>query len=170
MTALIDRVPVRPSVVYLGLFLLVFAVVAGAAWIGGDPTASSLLAFDFLSAMWAVFPLALIHHLDRVSHRIASSGRSVTSMTRKRAGSTPPDDDAGVPAAIVGLVGGAFLDHLSHQSRPVPADTLVGRAEGGWDDSLHFQPCWASCSITRSANWSSGAGLRPGGEISTSST
>jgi len=69
MTALIDRAPVRPSLVYLGLFLLMFAVVASPSRIAGDPQAASRLSLHFLTALWAVFPLALIHHLDRVSHR-----------------------------------------------------------------------------------------------------
>jgi len=111
MTALIDRAPVRPSVVYLCLFLLMFAVVASPAWIGGDPKAASLLSLHFLTALWAVFPLALIHHLDRVSHRALAQFRPVCDIDDEEAAgidaalTTMP----AVPAAGVGLAGSAFL-------------------------------------------------------------
>jgi len=111
MTARIDRAPVQPSVVYLALFVLVFVAVAGPAWIGGDPQASSLLSLHFLTAVWAVFPLTLIHHLDRVSRRALGQFRPVCDLDDEEAVrmdaalTTMP----AVPAALVGLIGVAFL-------------------------------------------------------------
>jgi hypothetical protein len=111
LTGIIDRAPVQPAVVYLALFLLVFAVVASPAWIGRNPNASSLLSLHFLTAVWAVFPLALIHHLDRVSHRALSQFRPVCDIDDEEARrfdaalTTMP----AVTAAVVGLAGGAFI-------------------------------------------------------------
>jgi len=137
ITALVDRAPVRPWWVYLALFSFLFAALAVSAWMGGSLEPSSLLSLHFLTAAWAVFPLALIHYLDRVSHRALNQFRPVCDLDDAEASrlasaltTMPP-----LPAALAGAAGAAFIwivyltnDELFDPIRATAAQFAVGMA------------------------------------------
>jgi len=107
LTAAIDRSPAPPWVLYPILFAVLLAILVGLA----GPLVFEYFPVYFLTAVWAVFPLALIHHLDRVSAGALDQFRPVCDLDEAEAGrlrlelTTMP----AVPAAIVSLAGAGFI-------------------------------------------------------------
>ena len=131
LTAAIDRAPSPLWATYLVLFALVLGVVTGLAWMGGGTEAMAFLPIYFLTAAWAVFPLALIHHLDRVSARALAQFRPVcdiedTEADRLRAELTTMP---GLPTALVGLAGVGFIWFFYLSNRRLFAPILASEAQ-----------------------------------------
>jgi hypothetical protein len=107
LTAAIDRSPVRPWVLYLLLFGLLLVALLGLA--GAQAPVS--FPIYFLTAVWAVFPLALIHHLDRVSAAAFDQFRPVCDLNEAEARGLRLDLTTmpAAPVAIVSLAGAGFI-------------------------------------------------------------
>jgi hypothetical protein len=110
ITAAFDRWPIPVWVPYLVLFVVPAAVIGFAAMVRGSFPQENL-PFFMLAGFWTVFPLALIHHLDRFAGRALDQFRPVcdlddiaTEDLRRRLTTMP----AG-PAAAAGALGAGFV-------------------------------------------------------------
>jgi len=107
----IDRLPVPPWVAYSLIFLLPPALMLTPVWLTGQAPPTRTIGYAFLTGFWTVFPLALIHHLDRFSERALGQFRPAcdldeaeTDAIRRRLTTMPRG-----PAAVAALLGVAFI-------------------------------------------------------------
>jgi len=107
LTEAVDRSPLPPWLVYLLFFAVLLAVLVGLA----GPLLTAYFPIYFLAAVWAVFPLALVHHLDRVSARALDQFRPVCDLNDAEAErlrlelTTMP----AASTALASLAGAAFI-------------------------------------------------------------
>jgi hypothetical protein len=107
LTEAVDRSPLPPWLVYPLIFAVLLSVLVALA----GPLVTEYFPIYFLAAVWAVFPLALMHHLDRVSARALDQFRPVCDLNDVEAGrlrlelTTMP----AAPTAVASLAGAAFI-------------------------------------------------------------
>jgi hypothetical protein len=130
LTEAVDRSPLPPWLVYPLIFAVLLSVLVALA----GPLVTEYFPIYFLAAVWAVFPLALMHHLDRVSARALDQFRPVCDLNDVEAGRLrsssrrcrPPDGRRQSGRRV-------HLVLLSHQSRlfdPISARLPVRRRDG----------------------------------------
>lgn len=107
----IDRLAVPAWVPYGVLFLLPPALLAAPGWLAGRNVPVQDIAFYFLAGFWTVFPLALIHHLDRFARHALEQFRPACDLDEAETAAmqhsltTMPAR----PAAVAGWAGAGFV-------------------------------------------------------------
>ena len=110
----IDHLAVPRWVPYTLLFLIPPALMVAPVWMSGRAAPAENFAFYLLIGFWTVFPLGLMHYLDRFSERALEAFRPACDLdeaeaaaVRRRLTTMP----AG-PAALAGLLGALFVAAL----------------------------------------------------------
>ncbi len=81
LTAAIDRLPAPPWVVYLLLAGVELILISIPFWSDGAVPFPQVERFTFLSVVWTMMPLALIHHLDTLAGPALDRIRPACRMT-----------------------------------------------------------------------------------------
>lgn len=103
----IDRIPAPLLVPYAFLFLTPTLLIAAPVWLSGRGVPLETLRFYALTGFWTLFPLALMHHLDKLSEQALEQFRPVCDMDEAEASAirwdltTMPSG----PAAAAGMAG-----------------------------------------------------------------
>jgi hypothetical protein len=116
----VDRSPISAGVLYTASLMSLVAVLSVLGWLGGLPF-PTILPVYCLGALWAVFPLALIHHLDRVSVRAFEQLLPVCDIDETEAAgwSRALSGMPAVPTAVASLAGMAFIWLFYLANRPL---------------------------------------------------
>lgn len=126
LIAVIDRSAAPSWLLYAALFAVLLAAQVGLAGFAG----SRYLPIYFLAAAWAVFPLALIHHLGRVSAEALDQFRPVCDLdeTEARRLRLALKTMPALPVAAVSLAGVVFIWIAFLVNRSLFEATLVSPA------------------------------------------
>src|SRR3972149_7438281 len=107
----IDHLAVPRWVPYALFFVTPPALIVAPVWMSGQAAPVENFALYFLIGFWTVFPLALMHYLDRFSERALEAFRPACDLDEAEtaAGRGGPATMPAGPAALAGLLGGLFV-------------------------------------------------------------